>query len=502
MTVEVRMPQLGESVTEGTVVRWLKQPGDAVALDDSLAEIETEKVNVEIPSPFAGTVDQLLVGEGETVAVGVPIATLTEAGNAAALLAQLPVRPAAETAGEQAATTNTPPLSAGVFSATGPLAPAGLAHGMFSTGEHAAPANSSPATAPAKLPGGGGRFSPAVLRLAHESHVDLNVIAGTGAGGRITRKDVQAWIDANGSQATGVAVDTTSTPANQEQFVPAMPSPVEPPSGTEVQQVQDAFAAPGPVEAARAGAVSTETATAAVPPTEVGTDSTIEPLTATRKAIAVHMVRSVQTSPHAWMMVEVDVSQLVAYRQSVREEFNRREGIDLTYLPFMLKATANALRAHPRLNSSWSDAGVVLKHRINLGIAVDTGQGLVVPVILDADGLSVAGLARKAAELAARARARRLRLEDVQGGTFTVDNVGPIGSIVSQPIINQPQCAVLTMESIVKRPVVVDDAIAIRSIMNCCISFDHRIVDGGDIGPFMKAVRGDLESMGKDTPLY
>ena len=228
----------------------------------------------------------------------------------------------------------------------------------------------------------------------------------------------------------------------------------------------------------------------------------LEPLTATRRAIAAHMSRSVQTSPHAWMMVEVDVTPLVALRTAAKDAFHDREGVDLTYLPFMIKATVAALKLHPRLNSSWSDAGVILKRRINIGIAVDTPQGLVVPVIHNADDFSIAGLARRSADLAARARSRRLKLEEVQGGTFTVDNVGPIGSVVSQPIINQPQCAIVTMESIVKRPVVLNDAIAVRSMMNCCTSFDHRIVDGGDIGPFMKALKGYLEAMGPDTPLY
>jgi 2-oxoisovalerate dehydrogenase E2 component (dihydrolipoyl transacylase) len=235
---------------------------------------------------------------------------------------------------------------------------------------------------------------------------------------------------------------------------------------------------------------------------ELGPDEELEPLTATRRAIAEHMSRSVRTAPHAWMVVEVDVTRLVAYRAALRHEFAAREGVELTYLPFMIKAVVTALKQHPRLNSSWSDAGVILKRRINIGIAVDTPQGLVVPVVHDADNYSIAGLAKRSQDLAARARGRRLRLEDVQGGTFTIDNVGPIGSILSQPIINQPQCAIVTMESIVKRPVVLEDAIAVRSLMNCCISFDHRVVDGGDIGPFMKTLKATLEAIGPETPLY
>ena len=546
MAAEVRMPQLGESVTEGTVVRWLKQPGDPVALDESLAEVETEKVNVEIPSPFAGTLAQLLVPEGETVQVGTLIATIEEVGAAIAaaaapsereiphVAAAAPTAPPRPAAATQSAAVTQPAATAAAstsarlerrpapaFSATGPLGPASTAHGMFSTGESAPPAPTTPTAAPPPAPDGRrnghgeeqsmtGRYSPAVLRLAREHNVDLSQLRGSGAGGRITRKDVQAWVEGTGNRELGrEGREAGNLGEERAMFAPPMAQPVEPPRGPETRELGEAFAEPAaaaqpssaaPAVSQPAQAPAQPAAAAAQP--EPGPDEELEPLTATRRAIAEHMSRSVRTSPHAWMVVEVDVTRLVAYRAAVRQEFAAREGVDLTYLPFMIKAVVTALKQHPRLNSSWSDAGVILKRRINIGIAVDTPQGLVVPVIHDADNYSIAGLAKRTQDLAARARARRLRLEDVQGGTFTIDNVGPIGSVLSQPIINQPQCAIVTMESIVKRPVVIDDAIAVRSLMNCCISFDHRIVDGGDIGPFMKTLKATLEAMGPETPLY
>ncbi|MFN8557522.1 MAG: 2-oxo acid dehydrogenase subunit E2 [Dehalococcoidia bacterium] len=214
------------------------------------------------------------------------------------------------------------------------------------------------------------------------------------------------------------------------------------------------------------------------------------------------MVRSAQTVPTAWMVVEVDVTGLVRLRERVREEFRRREGVDLSYLPFVIKATATALKEHPLLNSQWRDDQIVLKKRVNIGIAVGADDGLIVPVIHDADRLSIAGLAHAVADLAQRARTRKLRLEDVQGGTFTLDNTGVFGSIVSQPIINPPQCAIVSTEAIVRRPVVVDDGIAVRSLMNLCIAFDHRIVDGSQVGPFMQTLKRRIEAFGPETLLY
>lgn len=428
------MPQLGESDVEGTVIRWLKQPGELVRADEPLVEVETEKVNVEIPSPFAGTLTEILVPEGQTVPVGTPLAVIGEAVPAAAPAAPAP------SAGEAVATA----------------APT-------SGGDGRQPVSAAP---PAR---GEGRYSPAVLRLAQEHGLDLRAIPGTGLGGRVTRKDVLRFLEQRAAQ----------------------PAPAETPLATPPPP------APAPVAAPTAG--PRPPAPAAPPAAE---DEEVITPSPTRLTIARNMLRAAQTIPAAWMAVEVDVTRLVRLRSAIREEFRRREGVDLTYLPFVIQATAQALKEHPLLNSQWRDDHIVLKKRINIGVAVATDEGLIVPVIHDADRLSIAGLAHALADLAQRARARRLRLEDVQGGTFTIDNTGVFGSIISRPIINPPQCAILTTEAIVPRPVVVEDAIAIRSLMNLCIAFDHRIVDGSHVGPFMQRVKQSLEAYGPDTPVY
>ncbi len=434
------MPQLGESDVEGTVVRWLKQPGEQVRADEPLVEVETEKVNVEIPSPFEGTLTEILVPEGQTVPVGTPLAVIGEAVPAAA--------PASPTRSAEMAAT--PAVSA--------APPPG--------GDGRQPVSAAP---PAR---GEGRYSPAVLRLAQEHGLDLRAIPGTGLGGRVTRKDVLRFLEQRAAQP---ALTPTVTPA------PAEPAPSPPPAAAPT-------AGPRPP----------------VPPSAsvAAEDEEVITPSPTRLTIARNMLRAAQTIPAAWMAVEVDVTRLVRLRAAIRDEFRRREGVDLTYLPFVIQATAQALKAHPLLNSQWRDDYIVLKKRINIGVAVATDEGLIVPVIHDADRLSIAGLAHALADLAQRARARRLRLEDVQGGTFTIDNTGVFGSLVSCPIINPPQCAILTTEAIVPRPVVVEDAIAIRSLMNLCIAFDHRIVDGSHVGPFMQRIKQSLEAYGPDTPVY
>lgn len=409
----VTMPQLGESVTEGTVVQWLKQEGDPVQRDEPLLEVETEKVTVEVPSPFAGTVQRILVHEGETVPVGT---TLVEIETADVV-------------------TPRPQLAAEM------TAPGGAPEGV----------PTGPGRTAVEERAGTTWYSPAVMRLAQEYQLDLAQVKGTGEGGRVTRKDVLAFIKV------------------QREATPAQPA---------------AGAAPG--ASAEGAALAPQ----------------IVPLSPTRRTIAQRMAESAQTVPHVWMMIEVDMTTLVRWRESIKESFRQQEGVDLTYLPFVIKATVEALKEFPLLNSSWSEQGIIMKREINIGVAVATDEGLIVPVIKGADGKSIAGIARELADLAERARSRSLRLEDVQGGTFTVDNTGAFGSIVSKPLVNPPQAAILTSEAIVKRPVVIDDAIAIRHMMNMCISFDHRIVDGAEVGRFMQTVRRRLESYGLGTSLY
>jgi 2-oxoisovalerate dehydrogenase E2 component (dihydrolipoyl transacylase) len=414
----IKMPQLGESVTEGTVDRWLKKEGDFVKRDEPIVEVVTDKVNAEIPSPFEGKLVKIQVEEGTTVNVGTLIAEI-------------------EVEGADGAQPSSPP--------------AATAEVAGSAAEQVA----DPVAAPAVSTGDRPRFSPAVRRLAEEHGLDPQQIQGTGDGGRVTRDDVLAHIERGGAAASAPAPGRPE-PAPTVSAEPA-PRPAPPPAAAPTEREE------------------------------------LVKLTAIRKSIAEHMTRSLATSPHAWTLQEVDVTELVKYRESEKQGFQSRNGIPLTYLPFVVQVVCDALKEFPFLNSSWTDEGIVLKHYYNIGLAVAVPEGLIVPVIKDADKLGFVDLARAVNDLVVRARDKKLKPEDVQGGTFTLNNTGPTGSVASQPIINQPQAAILTTESIVKRPVVIGDGIAIRQMMNACISFDHRIVDGMMAGQFLGAVKKRLE---------
>src|SRR2546421_4960099 len=412
---QIKMPQLGESVTEGTVDKWLKHEGDFVKRDEPLVEVVTDKVNAEIPSPFEGKLVKIAVSEGETVRVGAVIAQIETATAA----------PAAPTKPKEAGTAHTevPPEPAGG------QAPAPVAQPVDGA-EHA-------------------RLSPAVRKLAAEHGIDATSIRGSGMGGRVTRDDVLAAV--GGGQPVAAA---------QAPTAPAKP------------------AAPAP---------------APVPAPADGKREELVKLSVMRKSIAEHMVRSLATSPPAWTLQEVDVTNLVRYREAEKDSFKARHGVALTYLPFVAQIVCEALKEFPWLNSSWSDEGVILKRYVNLGITVAIPDGLIVPVVKEADKLGFTDLVRVMNDLVERARNKQLKPDDVQGGTFTLNNTGSTGSVASQPIINQPQAAILTTESIIKRPVVIDDAIAIRHMMNMCLSFDHRIIDGMMAGQFLNAIKKRLE---------
>ena len=450
-TVSVTMPKLGESVLEGTVVRWLKREGEAVGQNEPLAEVVTDKVNSEIPSPVEGSVARLLVAEGQTVAIGAEIATIAVVEDATG---GAPA-PASGEMGRRAARPPTP-------------------SGELAAGDGAGALDEAQA-------GGNDvrrRTSPLVRRLVREHGIDLGLVRGTGTDGRVRKEDILTYLDERAGTAASAAG------AAGAPFLPAAPP-------TLARWLEHSASAP----------------TAPGEPAAGGGDEELVPLTPIRRAIAEHMVRSVQTSPHTWTYVETDVSGLVKWRQQDRDAFRQREGIDLSYVPFVCKAVVETLREHPILNSTWRETDgrgqVALKKRINLGVAVALEDNLVVPVIKDADRLNVAGLAHALNELVTRARAGKLRPDDVQGGTFTLNNTGALGSILSQPIINQPQAAILTMEAIVKRAVVTaDDAIAIRPMMNVCISFDHRICDGLQVGRFMQSLKRRIELMGPGGSLY
>ncbi|HKW73566.1 MAG TPA: dihydrolipoamide acetyltransferase family protein [Candidatus Dormibacteraeota bacterium] len=406
----IKMPQLGESVTEGTVDKWLKREGDFVKRDEPLVEVVTDKVNAEIPSPFEGKLLKIAVTEGETVKVGAVIAQIETAASAGA-----PTK-------EKEAPVTAPATPAPAAAVVGP--PAQVANG----GEHA-------------------RLSPAVRKLAAEHGIDPTSLLGSGLGGRVTRDDVLAAVG-------------TAQPSPAPQAPPRSPAP-----------------APAPTTPLRVDGAREE----------------LVKLSVMRKSIAEHMVRSLATSPHAWTMQEVDVTNLVRYREAEKDTFKSRHGVALTYLPFVAQIVCEELKKFPWLNSTWSDQGVILKHYVNLGVAVAIPDGLIVPVVKDADRLGFTDLVRVMNDLIERARNKQLKPEDVQAGTFTLNNTGATGSIASQPIINQPQAAILTTESIIKRPVVIDDAIAMRHMMNMCLSFDHRIIDGMMAGQFLNAVKKRLD---------
>ncbi len=412
-TATVTMPQLGESVTEGTVLQWLKRPGDAVALDESLCEIETEKVAAELPSPFEGKLGEILVPEGETVDVDAPLCTIVE------------------TAG--ASPPGAPSLPRRFRRRTRAEAPApGADHSRA------------------------GVYSPVVQRLAERHGIDLAAIAGSGRGGRVTRKDVQAVIDEREREAAAA------------EGIPPAAAPPPLPEGEVV---------PAPEEAT----VARSDAWDAVP------------LSPTRRTIGENMARSTREAPQAWMMVEADVTGLVALRERERERFS---GVDLTYLPYFASTVAHTLTDFPELNARWHGDELRRYRRVNLGIAIATERGLVVPVVPNARDLSVAGLARRIDDLVSRAHAGKLRIGDIEEGTFTVNNTGAFGSIASNPIVNHPQIAIVTMERVVRRPVVVEgDAIAIRAMMNVALSFDHRALDGAEAGAFLAALKERLEAL-------
>ncbi|MCY3544319.1 MAG: dihydrolipoamide acetyltransferase family protein [Chloroflexi bacterium] len=451
----IELPQVGESVTEGTIVQWLKQVGDSVDRYDPLVEVLTDKVSMEVPSPVTGVITEILAVEGETLPMGAPIASIQTADAAntdsdSVLTAD--TTPAAEDAAQP---ENTTVVSDEQHSASriGVLLKDVAPVGPTGSGNVVAPA---PDDGPAPQYRSAGsrrrRYSPAVQRLAHEHGIDLQQVEGTGINGRVTRKDVLAYIESQADAAV------------QAPAMPAAPVP-----------------ATSPQESA---------------------DEERLPLSPVRRVIAANMKRSVSEIPSAWSITEVDVSGLVRRRDALKDEFMRREGVNLTYLHFAIKAVAESLRENPLLNSSWGDDAIVLKRRINIGIAVAAPDGLVVPVLRDADTLSVAGIAARASELTTRARQGRLTIEDMQSGTFTLNNTGALGSVASQPIISHPQAAILTTEAVVKRPVVIGDAIAIRSMMNICLTFDHRIMDGAEASTFTNAVKRRLEAITDDTGIY
>ncbi|GGA30565.1 dihydrolipoamide acetyltransferase family protein [Psychrobacillus lasiicapitis] len=428
---QIKMPQLGESVTEGTIEKWLVKPGDHVNKYDALAEVNTDKVTAEVPSSFTGVIKELIANEGDTLAVGEIVCTIeTEGGATEEVVESAPEQPTAET-----------------------VKPAEVQ-------KHTAPVN--------REKGAKARYSPAVLKLSQEHGIDLSLVSGTGNEGRITRKDLLKIIESGeipvAAQAEPVVEQTQATPQAQVT-APPKAAPVNVPVSA------------GDIEI---------------------------PVTGVRKAIAANMLRSKHEAPHAWTMIEVDVTNMVQYRDSIKNDFKQKEGFNVTYFAFFVKAVSQALKEFPMMNSMWAGDKIIQKKDINISIAVATEDALFVPVIKNADEKTIKGIAREVNELAAKVRSGKLKSDEMQGGTFTVNNTGSFGSVQSMGIINYPQAAILQVESIVKRPVIMDGGmIAARDMVNLCLSLDHRVLDGLVAGRFLARVKEILENITKEnTSVY
>ncbi|EIL86425.1 dihydrolipoamide acetyltransferase family protein [Bacillus sp. FSL R5-0820] len=416
-TEQMKMPQLGESVTEGTISKWLVSPGDHVNKYDPIAEVMTDKVNAEVPSSFTGTITKLAAAEGDTLQVGEVFCEIEVEGSA-----------------QQSAKTEEAPAQ----------------------DEAPEPDQTNVDQSQKK------RYSPAVLRLADEHGIDLAAVQGTGAGGRITRKDLLKLIESGGAQETAAPVSDSA----------GQPEPAKP---SQAKAAPSISSMPGDVEL---------------------------PVTPIRQAIAANMLRSKHEIPHAWTMMEVDVTNLVTRRNQLKDQFKAKEGFNLTFFAFFVKAVAQALKEFPEMNSMWAGDKIVQKKAINVSIAVATDDALFVPVIKDADEKTIKGIAKEIHELASKVRQGKLKQSDMEGGTFTVNNTGSFGSVQSMGIINYPQAAILQVESIVKRPMIVNGMIAARDMVNLCLSLDHRVLDGLVCGRFLQRIKQILEGIDEETSVY
>jgi pyruvate dehydrogenase E2 component (dihydrolipoamide acetyltransferase) len=444
---DVVMPQMGESIVEGTLTKWLKKPGERVERDEPLFEISTDKVDTEIPSPAAGTLSEVLVEEGKTVGINTIVARIDESGSGAAKAEAKPAPPKAE---EKPAAPPPPPAPAAPKQET-------------PTQETISP---TPAAEQVEDIAPAGPLSPLVRKMARENNIDLGRVKGTGAGGRVTKQDVEAFM------ASGQAAPAAPPPAKPSPSAPAPQAPSAP--------------APQPP------------AMAPLPP--AGQAKTrIEPMSTMRIKIAEHMVMSKRTSPHVTTVHRVDMTKVAKMRERHKESFQASYGFSLTYLPFITRASVVALRQFPLLNASLDGNNIIYHNEIHIGIAVALENGLIVPVIRAADEKNILGLQRSIVDLATRARSRQLKPEEVQGGTFSITNFGSFGSLIGTPVINQPQVAIIGVGTVDKTPVVIDDAIAIRSICHLSLSFDHRLIDGALADQFMTKVKQVLEGWSEEV---
>jgi len=459
MAADVVMPQMGESIFEGTITKWLKKPGDKVERDEPLFEISTDKVDAEIPSPSAGVLKEIKVSEGQTVPINTVVAVIDAAGSAAAAPAPAPAPP-------KAAPAPTPAAAA--------AAPAPAPKPQIVPPPAAQPVPAAPAASAAKE-GTRVHSSPLVRRMAKEHGIDLTTVPGTGAGGRVSKQDMEA----------AIAGSSGATPA----AAPAAPRVAPPPPPV----------APAPVAGAAGPAAH---GTQYVPALQLGVpreriyfgDYEVEPLSTMRQKIAEHMVASKHVSPHVYSVDEIDMTKVAALRAKSKDEFEKNYGTKLTFMPFFVKAAVAGLRAFPALNSSLDGTSVVRHKEINIGIAVALDWGLIVPVIKNADEKNILGIQRTMNDLADRARTKKLRPEEVQEGTFSITNPGVFGGLFGMPVISQPNVGILGLGAIEKRPVVINDSIAIRSMCYVTLSYDHRVVDGAIAHQFLHKVKETLEN--------
>jgi pyruvate dehydrogenase E2 component (dihydrolipoamide acetyltransferase) len=470
---DVVMPQMGESIVEGTLTKWLKKPGEHVERDEPLFEISTDKVDTEIPSPTAGVLKEVLVEEGKTVAISTVVGRIDEsAGNGASAPAPAATKQAAATAPSTPAPP-APPSPA----RTPPPSPAPAAQTKSpelerlkeSVGTSARP---EPTPVPQQQPAAAGDgdvsagpLSPLVRRMAREYGIDLRQVKGTGAGGRITKQDLEAYMSAQGARTMAQATAlTTTAPAAPAVYAPVIPTTPQSPMPR--------------AEAPRAR---------------------VEPMSLMRAKIAEHMILSQRTSAHVTTVHKTDMTKIAKIRDRYKAEFQQRYGYSLTYLPFVIAATVEAIHQYPLLNASVEGSNIIYHNEINIGIAVALENGLIVPVIRNADEKNVTGLQRAVVDLSTRARSRQLKADEVQGGTFSITNFGSFGSVFATPVINQPQVAILGVGTVEKMPVVVDDAIAIRSIAYLALTFDHRLIDGALADQFTGKVKSILENWSEEV---
>jgi pyruvate dehydrogenase E2 component (dihydrolipoamide acetyltransferase) len=446
--IDVVMPQMGESIVEGTLTKWLKKAGEHVERDEPLFEISTDKVDTEIPAPVAGVLKEVLVEEGKTVAISTVVGRIEEgAGNGASAPAQAaaPAPPAAKPATPPPAPAKpTPPPVEEPFVAETRQEPV-----ASSAGPYPIPVQEPQPPAPTDGP-----LSPLVRKMAREYGIDLRQVKGTGAGGRISKQDLDAYMSAQGAKTMA----QSSTPA------PSAPAP---------------SAGPAP---------------AAPMPRAQAPQARVEPMSIMRSKIAEHMLNSKRTSAHVTTVHKTDLTKIAKLRDRHKAEFQQRYGYSLTYLPFVIAATVEAIHDYPILNASIEGNNIIYHNEINIGIAVALENGLIVPVIRNADEKNVVGLQRSIVDLATRARSRQLKADEVQGGTFSITNFGSFGSVFATPIINQPQVAIMGVGAVQKEPVVIDDAIAIRSMAYLALTFDHRLIDGALADQYTGKVKSILEN--------